>query len=115
MKTNKPPKTPLFNSRPRKTIFTVHCREDIDFKNPKSNQRTFGWFSKKSDALKCVKINNCDIYECSHTYAVVEEIQEGVFGPAIREWWFKWDKKHERYLNIDKPKELYNVVNFGLG
>jgi hypothetical protein len=94
-----------------KTIFTVtgiegFSKEDV--------HRSFGWYADKNDAIRDVLKNSCDIYEYSHTYALIEEIKEGIYGFSIKEWWFKWDEKDERYVPIAKPKESVGIINWSL-
>lgn len=95
-----------------KTIFTVHCMVNT---NRISERRTFGWFAELYDANCAVRYNRCDIHECYYNYAVIEEINQGIFGMAVKEWWWKWDKKQQRYLSINKPKKFKQLTNFGMG
>ena len=96
-----------------KTIFTVTSIEGFDFKKPNTH-RSFGWYAESNDAIRDVLKNSCDIYELSHTYALIEEIREGIYGCSIKEWWFKWDDKDERYVPIAKPKESVGIINWSL-
>jgi hypothetical protein len=108
---SKPYVSPHFKKGKSKTIFTVCGMENFKVN---SLHRTFGWYSKPSLALDAVKKNNCDLYECAYQYIVVEEVKEGVFGLAIKEWWHKWDKKEKKFLPISKPKETNGIINWSM-
>lgn len=103
---------PHFKKGKSETIFTICGIEK--FKHP-SLKRIFGWHSKLSKAIGAVTENKSDLYECAYKYIVIEEVKEGVFGMACKEWWFKWDYKKEKFLSIPKPKETNNIVNWGIG
>ena len=91
-------------------IFTVHGMANL---TSNSKNRTFGWYPKFLDAEKAVRKNCCNIYEFQYDYMVIEEIPEGVFGLRKQEWWYKWNGKE--FIKINKPQEIFNVVNFGIG
>lgn len=103
---------PHFKKGKSKTIFTVCGMENF---KANSLNATFGWYSKLSLALDAVKKNDCDFHEAVYQYIVVEEVKEGDFGMAIKEWWFKWDKKEKKFLPISKPKETLGTINWGIG
>lgn len=113
-----------------KYIYTVTCLNDVPSyalskkeynkltekeRNHRNHRRCFGWFGRLQEAKKNVKNNTGDVHECSHLYAVIEKVAEGVYGGCEipKEWWYKWDDS--KYVPIEKPKELNHVINFGMG
>jgi len=104
--------TILFPKGKAKTIFTITGIEGFDLR--KDAHRCFGWSSKLGRAAQAVLNNECDIYECSHTYVLIEEIKEGTFGLSRREWWFKWSDKKRAYFSIPKPEETKGIINWSI-
>ena len=117
---------PHFKKGKSKTIFTVcgiegfmpsrgnRTRKQYS-KLPPKLQRTFGWYSNLKDACKDVKNNMGELWEYAYDYIVIEEVKEGVWGMAIKEWWFKWNRKKKAFFSIRKPKETISIVNWGIG
>ncbi|MFW6219937.1 MAG: hypothetical protein ACOC33_03775 [bacterium] len=69
------------------------------------------WYQDINDAIEHVTNNMCDLHEDCYNYVVIEEVEEGGFCD-IKELWFKWDKYKNRYVSIEKPTELQNVIAF---
>jgi hypothetical protein len=98
------------------TIFTITV---IRYKKPHL-AHCIAWFSgeRLKDAESSILENWCDMSEDGYwQWAVIEEIREGEIYPCPpeSEIWFSWDKKKGEYKPCSKPKELVDVVNFGIG
>lgn len=46
------------------------------------SERIVGWYSKYKDAYEDITNNACDIWEMCYQYALLEEIEEGLYCPA---------------------------------
>lgn len=104
--------SPHFKKDGSETIFTICGMTGLLSTN---DRRTFGWYAKLNGALDAVVKNKCDLHECYYQYVVIEEVKEGVFGMAIKEWWFKWNKNKRNFFSIQKPKETNRLVSWGIG
>lgn len=98
-------------------IFTVTTIRRVD---PNSGigfgARTVGWYKKYKKAEECVLKNFGDIYECGYyPYAVIEEVEEGLYPYNENTWWFAWDQDKKAYLPIEKPEKLKNICNYSIG
>ena len=70
--------------------------------------RTVAWTVDSSDAFRIVSDDIGQISDAGHyDLAVIEELAEGIYGIAMRQWFFQWNDKEEKYFPIDKPKR-YN-------
>ena len=96
----------------RETIYTITTMTNL---RPDHELRCVGWFKTVIEASLTIKGNYCDIWEGDNNYAVVEEFSFGLYPHPIREIWFKWDKDKGQYAEIEKPKEVANLINFGIG
>lgn len=95
-----------------KIIYTITTIEQLE--HP-MKCRTVAWFEDKQVTIDVVKDNALDIHETNYEYCIVEETPEGIYPYPTKQTWFKWNKENERYEEIDTPKEMKNVVNFGIG
>ena len=107
---------PHFKKGKSKTIFTVCAVSGFD-RNELGLKRTYGWYTKLKDAYKDVIANRGDLWESSYDYIVIEEVKEGVWGMAIKEWWFKWNWQDSKkgFHPIRKPKETKGTINWSIG
>ena len=96
----------------RKYIYTVTVLKDL---NIPSGRRCFGWFSNPKKAKEAVERNGCDIHECLYMFAVVERFEDGLYSISRVTWWYKWNEKLKCYEPIEKPEEVSNRINFGIG
>lgn len=87
-------------SNPKKIYVVTTIRSD-----PETNRiRTIAWTAELGDALRIVQDNMGDIAESGYyDLAVIEEIFEGVYPIASRQWWWKWISKSERWIPIKRP------------
>lgn len=100
-------------------IFTVTTLRRID---PNSGigfgGRTVAWYKDFKDAEKCILTNSGDINECGYyPYAVVEEVEEGLYPINEKVWWFEWQGgfKNGGYKPIEQPEKLKNICNYSIG
>jgi len=98
-----------------KNIYTITVMEDVDlFTNKVSSpSRTMGWYPSLKRAKETLHNNTGNLHECLYMFAVIEKTQEGVFPICDERWWYGWKKN--AWVAIDEPKEVYNIVNFGIG
>lgn len=81
-----------------------------------TRKRTVGWFPTLARAIEVVTNNEGDLYEAGHyDHCVIEEVRTGLY-PSIgrkecQEWWFKYAMVN-KYLLVDKPDGLENILNF---
>ena len=55
---------------------------------------TLGWYPTFEQAEECVLTNNCDIHECSCTWAVIEKLHFGIY-PYLYDSCFLEHKKND--------------------
>jgi hypothetical protein len=93
------------------TITTVRLKEE--------NWRTrcVGYYNKKSDAIKAVENNDCDIYECGYyPFAVIETVGQGIYDINREEIWFEWNKAKSQYeILANKPEMFKQTCCYGIG
>lgn len=108
-----------------KPIYTVTTLSKIEMTDlgiaDTGSTRTPCFYHTLKDAKFTVENNACDIWEYCYQYAVIEEVDVGCYPYCGKRWFYKWEKdKNEkyyggRYVSIDTPEELKNVVNFAIG
>lgn len=91
-----------------KPIYTIHAIEGLDTKH---RGHTVGWFPYEEWAKEAVENSGDNLYECSYEYIVIEEYPFGTYALRKKELWYKWNGK--RYVSIDKPSEVSNIINYG--
>lgn len=96
----------------------TRCQEDtkypgyLDF----GHERNVGYYTDLGDAIDCVSNNDGDIWETIYTFAMIEEIHEGLYGSAgNRTWWFKWNNMNQQYEPMDMPDLAANKFGFIMG
>lgn len=77
--------------------------------------RVVGYYTDFNDADTVLKENICDVHETIYHYAVIEEIEEGVYPVAQSRWFYKYDKEKDGYYPIDEPAEFKHYSNIALG
>lgn len=73
--------------------------------------RTMGYYPKYEMAEEDLNSNNCNMHEYLYTYAVIEEIPEGIYQTCTARTFFKFDKDKNGYFRIDPPSILENFSN----
>ncbi len=69
-----------------------------------------GWKRYLTMAADFVEHNVADIHDAFFEYAVVEEVEEGLFPVTEKEYWFKW--KDGKYVTCAKPAEIESLKEF---
>ncbi len=69
------------------------------------NIRTVGFYSKFEDAEYTVLNNACDINEGMYDYAIIEELDEGLYPFSQKSFLYKFDYRIGKY----NPKSLTDV------
>jgi hypothetical protein len=100
----------------KKSVFFV-TTIDLNLKNnlPINDRRTVGWFQSFKLADICVTRNYGDIWEGNYNYAVIEELEWGLYPHPLSEQWYKFNKEKQEYEKTEKPEQFKNIVNFSIG
>lgn len=93
-----------------KPIFTITTLRDL---SPIASQRVVGFFYDLDQCKKVVENNDLDIHENFYKYAVVEKVHEGLYSTDGERYFYEWIEG--KYVSIDCPEEVSNVINFGIG
>lgn len=91
----------------------VTVLEDIE--NLNGDQRTWGYYLDKEDAVKSLHKNRTDMRENTYDYAVIECIGEGIVAYVTERQWFEWNEELNGYYEIEEPDCVKNIVNFAIG
>jgi hypothetical protein len=96
-----------------KAIFTVTTVRHL---TAVGGIRAVGFFHTFEEASECVAENAGDISEEGYyRFAVIEEVQPGIYVYPRNESWWAWDKEKEKYFPCEKPQQFKQVAGFGLG
>lgn len=99
-----------------KYIYVITVFEDLDKKyGIKGGSRCFGYYFNFEDADKAIRKNKTDINEYTYSYAIIEEIPEGISQIIDRKCFYKFDYEKRKYYPIDEPEELKGYCNFSIG
>ena len=79
------------------------------------NYRTFGYFSELAMCIQALNENWADMNEGYYTYAVIEELSEGIHSHAKQIAWFRWDEEREGFYETEKPEWANGWYGFALG
>ena len=78
--------------------------------------RAVGYAHTMADANNWVVENACDINECGYyPYAVIEEVEEGIYSFPRIEHWYEYNKDNGTYMPCEKPDRYKSTVCWGLG
>lgn len=77
--------------------------------------RAVGFYYNKKDAFESVKVNSCDIWEMCYDYAVIEEVEQGMYPECYHRWFFKYNRAVDRYEEINEPECVKHLMNFSIG
>ena len=88
-----------------KAIYTITCFEKLvidSLGRPSLDKAAFqGFYHEKDTAIEAVRLNAADIAESIYNYAVIEEIEPGLYSyPRVR-WFFKYDRENDCYEDMD--------------
>lgn len=80
------------------------------------HERTVGFYTNFLDAYSTVHNNVGDLCETIYNYAMIEEVEEGLYGSAgMRTWWFKYNQDTGTYDEIPIPEFCKNKFGFTIG
>ena len=80
------------------------------------HERNIGYYCDLNAAQETVINNECDIWETIYTYAMIEEVYEGLYGSAgTRTWWYKYNDKIGMYEEMPQPEFTKNRFGFTIG
>lgn len=80
------------------------------------NRRCWGFFDNFEEAEQAVIDNDADIYEEEYEYAVLEEQHMGTIAMGTgRMFWYKFNRRTEKYEKIDPPVWSQNIAHWGIG
>ena len=86
----------------------------IDSKD--GDTRCVGYFSTFKKAEEIILDNACDIWETCYDYAVIENIEEGLYQYDHDAVWYKWNDLNEKYEKIEeKPEQYKKLIGFAIG
>lgn len=71
-----------------------------------------GWYFTFKDAYRAVTENMCDIWEHCYDYALIEEVEEGLYPSSTTRWFFKFNKEMMMYEPIEEPESLKHFSGF---
>ena len=78
--------------------------------------RGVGYYSTFEKAQRAVLNNACDIWETCYDYAVIENIEEGLYQWDTDAKWYQWDDINEEYKPMEgKPEQYKKMVGFAIG
>lgn len=99
------------------TVTSIHIKDTIS-KSYSNDLRTPGIFTSFEDAEKAVLENNLDWIEHFYNYAVIEEIDIGMYPTSLNQYWYyvKGNPESDYVISSCDPPECYkNDRNFGIG
>ena len=105
----------------RGTIYVMTCfaKLELDEHNHlhTGGSRTFGYYLNRDWAIEDMHRNNCDMWEYTYDYGVIEAMREGVHSECDEEIWFKYDRERNGYFEIPKPEAVIksHLCNFAFG
>ena len=71
-----------------------------------------GWYISYQDAYRAVIENMCYIWENGYDYALIEEVQEGLYPASMKRWFFRFDVDTMTYDPIEEPEFLKHYGGF---
>ena len=85
------------------------------FTRRKFTSRTVGWVKTFEEAEEIVLNNQGDIFEYMYDYAIIEEVEEGLYPFSFTRWLYKIDLKERKYYRIEEPDWIGKYINLGIG
>ena len=62
-----------------------------------------GYYSSKEEAFNAVHNNRGDMYETLYDYAIIEEVEEGLYPCSMTRWFFKFNSALQKYEDMKEP------------
>lgn len=79
------------------------------------SERLVGYYTNKDIAFNAVINNSCDINETCYDYALIEEVEEGLYNAAMNRWLFKYNRDKDEYESIEEPDFMKHFSGFTIG
>ncbi len=70
-------------------------------------ERLIGYYFDIEHALYSVQNNLCDIWEHTYDYAIVEEVEEGLYNTTHNRFFFKFNQEKDEYELLPEEPEGY--------
>lgn len=79
--------------------------------------RCVAYVSKLEEAIDIIESNSGDLNEAGYyPYAVIENVEEGIYQYDYNPMWFKFNENTETYEKSERPSFIpNNHVGFGIG
>lgn len=77
--------------------------------------RTPGYYFELETAQKAVEENWCDIWEHCYDYAVICEVEPGLYPCPTPIQYYKYNKNKDEYVKTSEPKEViyFRICDLG--
>ena len=79
------------------------------------SERLVGYYTDRKIAFDAVKCNACDINETCYDYALIEEVEEGLYNAATHRYLFKYNYDKNKYEQIEEPDFMKHFGGFTIG
>lgn len=93
----------------------TELKPDERFMADVGRTRAVAFYFSLSDAFETVINNAGDIWETCYDYAVIEEVEPGLYPYGHNRWFFKYDINTGLYNLIDEPDFIKHYINFTIG
>lgn len=93
-----------------KTKLNIHNKE-----YHRRDVHPIGYFYEKALAVQSVASHGELLHDDDNEYIVIESIREGLFPKATEEVWFFWNAEAQTFIPCEKPADVKQTCNFGLG
>lgn len=81
-----------------------------------AGSRCVGYYETFQEAEYAIKNNIMDINEHGYyKYAVIENIEPGIYNYNRREIWYQWNVDKEQYEECPKPERFLKVCGWAIG
>lgn len=80
-----------------------------------SDNRLVGFYLNKETAFQAVKENWADIWEYGYDYAIIEEVNEGLYACSTTRWFFKYNINTKKYEEIPEPILFNHLCGLTMG
>ena len=94
------------------TMFEDLSSEERCFRKP---SRAVGFYRSLHEAEIAIINNYGDIRECLYDYAVLEEIEEGLYPLSLNRKVYKFNEKTGKYHPIPEPGYLKHIYGMTIG
>lgn len=97
------------------TVFEKIDNEKLTNLPTFGDRRCIGFFDNVEEAIYQLSLHGKKIRDKMYNYCIIEEISDGLYKSNGNRYLYKWSDKEQRYIQIDEPKEIHMVSNFGIG